>query len=75
MGTYSIDSIAKYINVYEIIKRKNVKYPFALFNTDKENEPGVHWWRLLDIDQKNNLFLFDWFGLEGFKLFIVNKDQ
>ena len=29
----------------------------------------------LDIDQKNNLFLFDSFGLEGFKLFIVNNDQ
>ena len=25
--------------------------------------------------QKNNLFLFDSFGLEGFKLFIVNNDQ
>ena len=25
--------------------------------------------------QKNNLFLFDLFGLEGFKLFIVNNDQ
>ena len=35
MGTYSIDSIAKYINFYEIIKRRNSKYPFATFNTDK----------------------------------------
>ena len=43
MGTYSIDSITKYINFYEIIKRRNAKYPFAIFNTDKENEPGVHW--------------------------------
>ena len=75
MGTYSIDSITKYINFYEIIKRRNVKYPFAIFNTDKENEPGVHWWSFLDIDPKNNLFLFDSFGLEGFKLFIVNNDQ
>ena len=43
MGTYSIDLITKYINFYEIIKRRNVKYPFPFFNTDKENEPGVHW--------------------------------
>ena len=63
MGTYSIDSITKYINFYEIIKRRNVKYPFAIFNTDKENEPGVHWWNFLDIDSKNNLFLFDLFDL------------
>ena len=75
MSTYSIDSITKYINFYEIIKRRNAKYPFAIFNTDKKNEPGVHWWSFLDIDPKNSLFLFDSFGLEGFKLFIVNNDQ
>ena len=42
MGTYSIDSITKYINFYEIIKRRSAKYPFAIFNTDKENQPGIH---------------------------------
>ena len=71
MGTYSIDSITKYINFYEIIKRRNAKYPFAI----QENEPGVHWWSFMDINPKNNLFLFDLFGLERFKLFIVNNDQ
>ena len=75
MGTYSIDSITKYINFYEIIKQRNAKYPFAIFNTDKEKEPGVHWWSIIDIQSKNNLFLFDSFGLEGFKLFIVDNDQ
>ena len=75
MGTYSIDSITKYLNLYETIKRRNGKYPFAIFNTDKENEPGVHWWSFMDIHPKNNLFLFDSFGVEGFKLFIVDNDQ
>ena len=75
MGTYSIDSITRYINFYEIIKRRNGKYPFAIFNTDKENEPGVHWWSFIDIHPENNLFLFDSFGIEGFKLFIVDNDQ
>ena len=73
MGAYSIDSITKYINFYEIIKQRNAKYPFAISNTDKENEPDVHWWSFMDIHPKNNLFLFDSFGLEGFKLFIVNN--
>ena len=49
MGTYSIDSITRYLIFYEIIKRRNVKYPFAIFNTDKENEPGVHWWIIYKI--------------------------
>ena len=73
MGTYSIDSITKYINFYEIIKWRNAKYPFAISNTDKENKPGIHWWSFMDIHPKYNLFLFDSFGLEGFKLFIVKK--
>ena len=75
MGTYSIDSITKYINFYEIIKKRNAKYPFAIFNTDKENQPGVHWWSFLDINPKNNLFLFGPLGIEGLKFFIVDDDQ
>ena len=74
MGTYSIDSITKYINFYEIIKRRNANYPFAIFNTDKENGPGVHWRSFFDIQPKNNLFLFDLFGLERIKIFIVDND-
>ena len=42
MGVYSMDSIMKYINFYEIIKEGNAKYPFAIFNTDRHNEPGTH---------------------------------
>ena len=75
MVTYSIDSITKYINFHEIIKRRNGKYPFAIFNTEKENEPGVHWWSFIDIHPNNNLFLFDSFGIEECKLFIVDNDQ
>ena len=75
LGTYSIDLVTKYINIYKIIKRRNGKYPFAIFNRDKENEPGVHWWSFMDMQSKNNLFLFDSFGIEGFRLFIVDNDQ
>ena len=42
MGVYSSDSITKYINFYEIIKEKRAKYPFAIFNTGRENKPGTH---------------------------------
>ena len=62
-------------NFYKIIRKRNGKYPFTIFNTDKKNEPGVHWWSFMDIHPKNNLFLFDSFDIEGFKLFIVNNDQ
>ena len=41
MGVYSMDSITRYINFYEIMRKRNAKYPFAIFNTDKHNKPGV----------------------------------
>ena len=40
METYSIDSINA--DFYEIMRKTNGKYPFAIFNTDKENESGIH---------------------------------
>ena len=53
-----MDSITRYINFYEIIKRKNGGYPFTIFNTYKHNQAGTHWRSFMDIDLKN-LFLFD----------------
>ena len=70
-----MDSITRYINFYEIIKRKNRKYPFAIFNTGEDDNPGTHWWSFMDIHPPKNLFLFDGLGIEGFKFFIVNNDD
>ena len=75
MGTFSIDSVTKYIYFYSIIKNRNTKYPFAIFNTAKEIEPRKHWWSFLDIQPKNNLFLFDSLGLDSFKIFVVNNQE
>ena len=52
MGVYSMGNVTKYINFYEIVKRKNGKYPFAIFNTDNHNKPGTHWCSFLDIRPK-----------------------
>ena len=74
MGVHSSNSIAKYINFYEIIKEKDTKFPFAIFNTNRENKPGMHWWSFLDIYPKKDLLLFDSFGFTGFKKFIIDND-
>ena len=76
MGVYSMDSITRYINFYEIIKKRNAKYPFAIFNTDRHNEPGTHWWSFIQtITPPKTLMLFDSLGLDGFKIFIVDNDK
>ena len=75
MGFYSMDSITRYINFYETIKKRNAKYPFAIFNIDRHNEPGIHWWSFMDIHQKKKLMLYDSLGLDGFKIFIVGNGK
>ena len=57
------------------MKKRKAKFPFSIFNTDKHNQPGAHWWSFMDILPKQNLLLFDSFGLEGFKFFIVDNDE
>ena len=75
MGVYLSDSIKKYIKFYDIIKEKRAKYKFAIFNTDRKNKPGTHWWSFLDIYPKKYLLFFDSFGLIGFNQFIVDDDK
>ena len=57
MGVYSSVSITKYINFYDIIKRKKAKYTFAILNTNRENKPGTHWWSFLDFYQNKRSFI------------------
>ena len=75
MGVYLSDSIKEYINIYDIIKEKRAKYQLAIFNTDRKNKPGTHWWSFLDIYPKKDLSFFDSFGFIGFKQFIVDDDK
>ena len=53
------NSMTKFINYYKIIKEKDCCYPFAIFNTDRANKPGTHWWSFLNIYPKTELLLFD----------------
>ena len=47
-----------YIHLHEIIKKRNAKYSFAIFNTAKHNKPSMHLWSFMDIHRKRNLLLF-----------------
>ena len=44
-------------------------------NTDRSDRPGTHWWSFLDLHQKKDIFLFDSFGFEGLKKFIIDNDK
>ena len=74
VGVYSWNSITKVIDYFKILKEKDSVYLFAIFNTDKSDKSGTHWWSFLNIEPKSELFLFNNEGLQGFKYFIVDND-
>ena len=44
-------------------------------NTDRSDKKGTHWWSFLDLHPRKEFFLFDSFGFQGFKEFIINEDR
>ena len=46
-----------------------------IMNTDRSNKEGEHWWSLLEISTKDQIFLFDSFGYVGLKEFIADDDK
>ena len=55
-----------------MLKTKKAPYPFIIMNRSRHNKPGVHWSSFLNIDPKNELFLINSEGFEGFKFFIIS---
>ena len=44
-------------------------------NTDRSDKKGTHWWSFLDLHPRKEIFLFDSFGFEGFKEFIIDDNR
>ena len=40
-------------------------------NTDRTETEGTHWWGIVDIQPKTEIFLFESFGVKALKIFIV----
>ena len=41
-----------------MIFEKKGKNPFIIANTDSSDKDGTHWWSIMDIDPKTDLFFF-----------------
>ena len=65
----------RFINHSAMIEEKKGKYPFIIANIDASNKKGTHWWSILNIEPRNELFFFDSFSLEGLKHFIIQDDK
>ena len=51
------------------------KYPFIIANSNSSDKFGIHWWSILGIEPKTDIFFFDSFGLDGLNHFIVQDDK
>ena len=44
-------------------------------NTDNSSKSETHWWSVLDIEPKTDIFFFDSFGVDGLKSFIIQDNK
>ena len=65
----------KFINYAVMISDKKDKYSLVIANTDSSEKGGTHWWSILDIEPRTDVFFFDSFGLDGLKHFIKQDDR
>ena len=65
----------KFIDHKMMISEKNRKYPFLIANKDSSSKDGTHWWSILNIEPKTDIFFFDLFVLDGLKAFIIQDDK
>ena len=75
VGVFLSSYMNKFINHATMIEDKKGKYPFIIANRDSSDKDGVHWWSILDIGPRNDIFFFDSYGLDGLKHFIIQDDN
>ena len=56
LGVYPPDKINKFIMFEKMIPGK--KYPFLVLNTNRSGLGGMHWWKIMNISPKSELFFF-----------------
>ena len=74
VGVFPSNYMNKFVNHAAMIN-DSCKFPFIIANTDDSEKSGTHWWSILDIEPKKDIFFFDSYGLEGLKHFIIQDDK
>ena len=73
VGVFPSNYMNKFINHATMIKDSG-KYPFIIANTDSADKPWEHWWSVLDIEPRTDIFFFDSYGNEGLKHCIIQTN-
>ena len=74
VGVFPSNYMNKFINHVAMIEDSG-KFPFIIANTDSSKKSAMHWWSILDIEPRTDIFFFDSYGIEGLKRFIIEDDK
>ena len=74
VGVFPLDCMNKFIN-HAAMTEDGGKFPLIIANTNASDKPGVHWWSILNIEPRTDIFFFDSYGIEGLKHFIIQDDK
>ena len=74
VGVFASNYMNKFINHGTMIEDSG-KFPFIIANTDASDKSGTHWWSILDIEPRTDIFFFDSYGIEGLNHFIIKHDK
>ena len=74
VGVFLSNYMNKFVNHAAMINDSG-KFPFIITNTNDSEKPVTHWWSILDIEPRTDIFFFDSYGLEGLKHFIIQDDK
>ena len=75
VGVFPWKNMNKFIDHKLMISEKREISVYYIVNTDSSSKGGTHWWSILDIEPKTDIFFFDSFGLDGLKKFIIQNDK
>ena len=61
VGVFPSNYMNKLIDHTAMMNELGGKYPFIIANPDAHSKQGTHWWSILDIDPKKDIFFRDSF--------------
>ena len=67
------DKIKRFVMFEKKMPKK--KYLLMIFNTDREDLPGMHWWSILNVFPTSKLLFLDSFGIAWLNNFVLKDNK
>ena len=75
IGVFPANHMNKFIDYRSLIFEKKASIRFQQLILTSTEKNSTHWWSILDIEPKTDLFFFGSFGIKGLENFIIQGDK